>query len=168
MDTMETTKIVAGLCGALLIFLGIRFFAEPLYHTASYGDELAYALPIEEDSPEEVVEAEPIDFTALVAAADPAAGEKDFRKCSACHKVDAGAHGTGPSLHAVIGRAVGGIDGFNYSSAMAGFGGEWTPEELAQFLQNPRGYMPGTKMSFSGYKDPEDAANMVAYLQSLN
>ncbi|MEM9049826.1 MAG: cytochrome c family protein [Pseudomonadota bacterium] len=169
MNTMEITKIVAGLCGSLLIFLVAQFFiSEPLYQTSGHGDELAYSFEIEEgtNAPEE--EEEVIDYVALLAAADPGAGEKDFRKCSACHKVDANAHGVGPSLHAIVGRAVGAIDGFNYSGAMAGFGGEWTPERLAEFLHNPKGYIAGTKMSFAGYRDPADAANMVAYLETLN
>lgn len=172
MDTMEITKIVAGICGSLLVFLGVKFFvAEPLYETGGHGhQELAYALEIEDD--EATAEAEPeeeevIDYAELVAAADPDAGESDFRKCQACHQIEPGQHGVGPSLHAVLGREVGGIGDYTYSAAMASVEGEWSAERLAEFLHQPKEYVPGTKMAFAGYRDPADAADMAAYLATL-
>ncbi|RMH50671.1 MAG: cytochrome c family protein [Alphaproteobacteria bacterium] len=169
MDTMETTKIVAGICGALLVFLGVKYFiAEPLYRSGEHGEtQLAWSLELPEQAPAPAEEKAPVDFAALIAAADPAKGEAEFRKCATCHKTEAGANATGPTLHAVVGRPVGSVPGFNYSSAMAGHGGEWTPEALAQFLMNPKKYVPGTKMSFAGFKKPEEAAAMVAYLATL-
>jgi cytochrome c len=166
MDTMETTKIVAALCAALLFFLGVRYFvAEPIFR--GHDDRpAAFVLAVEETAPA-AEEAAAIDFAALVAAADAAAGEKNFGKCKACHSLEAGDDGTGPSLYAIVGKAVGTQPEFGYSEAMAGLGGEWTPERLAEFLHSPKAFAKGTKMTFPGFKDPADAANMVAFLATV-
>jgi len=104
-------------------------------------------------------------------AADPAlieAGAAVFKKCQACHKVGAGAkNATGPVLNGVVGRVAGSAEGFRYSKPMqaAGEGGlVWTADALTAFLANPKGYMAGTKMSFTGLKTPEDIAAVIAYL----
>ena len=44
----------------------------------------------------------------------------------------------------------------------------WTPDELNAFLENPKGYAPGTKMAYRGMNDIEDRANLIAYLDSLD
>ncbi len=108
-------------------------------------------------------------------ASDPdpalvAAGEAVFRKCSACHQVGEGAtNRVGPHLNGVFGRTAGSVEGFRYSDAMraAGEAGlAWTQDEMAAFLADPRGYMPGTKMSFAGLRNGDDVAAVNAYLQS--
>ena len=103
---------------------------------------------------------------AAKAAADAAAGEKVFGKCKACHKVD-GANGTGPHLNGVVNRARGGVEGFGYSDGMKSVTDPWSPEALNAFLENPKGYVPGTKMSFAGLAKVEDRANVIAYLATL-
>jgi len=95
---------------------------------------------------------------------DPAAGEKVFNQCKACHTVEAGKNRVGPSLHGVVGRKAGTVEGFNYSPAMKGYGQEWTPENLDKYLADPKGTIPGNKMAFAGLKKPEDRANVIAYL----
>ena len=103
-------------------------------------------------------------MAALLAAADAAAGEKVFAKCKACHKLDGG-NGTGPHLDGVVNRAKASVEGFSYSDALTGMAGDsWTPENLYAFLENPKGYAPGTKMSFAGLPKSEDRANVIAYL----
>jgi cytochrome c len=105
------------------------------------------------------------------AGADPAliaAGEKVFKKCKACHQVGDGAKNrSGPQLNALMGRAIGGVDGFKYSKTMGSMGGEWNAETLAAFLADPRGYVKGTKMSFAGLKKDEDIAAVTAYLSTF-
>lgn len=115
-------------------------------------------------------------MTALAAPAlaegDAANGEKVFKKCAACHAVTADAKAkAGPNLHDVVGRKSGSMPDFKYSAPMValGAGGQlWTPEEIALFVENPKKYLAGTKMSFAGLKKPEDRADLVAYLVSLN
>ena len=102
-----------------------------------------------------------------LAGASAEAGESQFRQCQACHTIDAGgANRVGPNLYGVVGGPVGAAEGFNYSPALADAGGDWTPERLDAFLENPREAMPGTRMSYRGIKDPQDRANMIAYLNS--
>jgi len=54
-----------------------------------------------------------------------------------------------------------------YSATLADMGGAWTPENLNGFLENPSGYAPGTSMSYSGMRDAEDRANLIAYLATF-
>ncbi|MCB2130362.1 MAG: cytochrome c family protein [Rhodobacteraceae bacterium] len=170
-DTMTITKAGGALCGAFLIFLLGKMAAESLYHTGAGGhggEEAAQAYTIDTGASEAnsaTADAGP-DFATLFAAADAGAGEKVFGKCKACHKVD-GTNGTGPHLDGVFDRAVASVAGFGYSDAMAGHGGNWDGETLFHFLENPKGFIPGTKMSFAGLKKPEDRANVIAYLKSL-
>lgn len=174
-DTMTLTKIVGAGCGALLVFLLGGWAAETLYHTpevhAEEGEEVhqAYVIPVEEGgSGEEVVEEGP-PFVEVFAAADPAAGEGEFRPCSACHALEAGDNRTGPYLYGVVGRAVQAADGYtDYSGALIEVAEVWTPEELNGFLADPGGYAPGTSMNFNGIREVEDRANLIAYLDSLD
>lgn len=108
------------------------------------------------------------------AEADPAliaAGERVFKKCAACHKVGDGAkNGTGPVLNGIVGHPAGGVDGFKYSKpmqAMAEAGLVWDEVSLHAFLENPKRFIQGTKMSFVGLKSAEDRAAVIAYLSSL-
>ena len=108
------------------------------------------------------------------AASDPLlseAGQSAFRQCSSCHQVGKNASNrTGPELNGLLGRSIGAVDGFRYSSVMsdAGEAGDtWTAEALDAFLTDPRGTMPGTKMAFRGVRNPEDISAIIAYIQSV-
>ncbi len=122
---------------------------------------------VTETASEETVvdEAEPALDPELVAA-----GEGVFRACRACHAVGANArNGTGPHLNNIMGRPIGGIEGFRYSNAFvdaAAEGRVWTEDELAAFIADPRGTFRGTKMAFRGLGSDEEIAAVIAYLQS--
>ncbi len=173
-DTMTMTKAVAGVCGALLVFLLGNWVATSLYamgggHGGGHGEEaeLAQAYTIETGASggeSSGGEAATVDVAAILAAGDAAAGEKVFGKCKACHKLD-GTNGTGPHLDGVVNRAKASVEGFSYSETLKGMAGDsWTPENLFAFLENPKGYAPGTKMAFAGLPKPEDRANLIAFL----
>ncbi len=101
------------------------------------------------------------------AAGDAATGEKLFkRNCAACHTTDAGKHRVGPSLAGVAGRTAGTADGYRYSSAMAGYGVVWDAATLDTYLVDPRGTVPGTKMTFRGLKERQDRENVITYLET--
>ena len=171
LDTMTFTKAVGGLCGALLIFLLGKWAAEELYHVGGgHGHEVAaYVIDTGEDDAAAAEEEAPADFGALLAAADAGKGEKVFGKCRACHKIEDGANGTGPHLYGIVGRAIGGVDSFgSYSGALNEVAEVWTAENLDGFLENPRGWAPGTSMGYAGLKKPEDRANLIAWLDSLD
>ncbi len=165
LDTMTFTKAAGGLFGALLIFLLGSWAAEELYHVEAYGEQ-AYVIDTGE-AEAEVAEVEEVDFATVLAAAEPDKGARLFRQCSACHKLEAGANGTGPYLYGIVGRAKAAADGFNYSDTLASMGGDWTPENLSGFLESPRDYAPGTSMSYSGMRKVEDRANLIAYLATI-
>lgn len=111
---------------------------------------------------------EPSPFAPLLAAADADNGKKVFRKCRACHKIEEGKNGVGPSLWGVVGRAAGSMEGYKYSSAMAAKGGEWTLSELDGFLANPKEWVPGTKMGYAGLKDAQDRIDVITYLNEAD
>jgi cytochrome c len=115
---------------------------------------------------EEGAEAGP-DLGTLLAAADPAAGQKVFAKCSSCHTIDqGGANGIGPNLYGTVGEPIGmGKAGFAFSGALSGHGGNWTYENLFDWLKSPSAFAAGTKMTFAGLSSPEDRANVIAYLK---
>ena len=173
-DTMTLTKIVGGVCGALLIFLFGNWAASSIYGLGEVsheeGAELAYSVAGAEGEGEaatgDAAAADPA-YTEVAATADAAAGEKVFGKCKSCHKID-GKDATGPHLNGVIGRNHGAVAGFKYSDAMAAKSAEtWTPELVYEFLKSPKTAIPGTKMSFAGLPKPEDRANVIAYLATL-
>lgn len=102
---------------------------------------------------------------------DPELGEKVYAKCKGCHQIGAGAENKiGPHLNALFGRKAAGLEGFRYSKSFerAGANGlEWHAETLDAFLENPRSYASGTRMSFRGLKDREDRLNLIAYLRTF-
>ena len=111
---------------------------------------------------------------AAVSAFDPElaeAGEKVFKKCQACHQVGEGAKNrTGPLLNGVVGREAGAVEKFRYSKAMQKAAAEgliWTQETLGWYLESPRKYMKGTKMSFKGLRDDDDRASVIEYLKQF-
>ncbi|UVO55871.1 cytochrome c family protein [Sphingomonas sp. SUN039] len=98
---------------------------------------------------------------------DAAAGEKVFLNCKTCHSSEAGKNMVGPSLHSIQGRHSGEIPGFSYSAANKASGIVWSDEKLFQYLENPQRVIPGTKMTYTGVKDPQQRANLIAYLNTL-
>lgn len=100
------------------------------------------------------------------AEGDVAAGEKVFKKCRACHKVEEGKNSpVGPNLHGLFGRAAGTGDFKRYSKAMKESGVTWNEETIAAYLRDPKGYIPKNKMAFPGLKKDKDVDNVIAYLK---
>ena len=101
-------------------------------------------------------------------AADPAAGEKAYAVCKACHRVGEGAKNTiGPTLNGVAGRPAASVEGFAYSEAMKNAGITWDEAALTEYLKNPKAKVPGTKMAFAGVKDDTKVADIIAYLKQF-
>ncbi len=170
-NTMTVTKAVGATCAALLVLLLGGMAARSLYNVGGGEEEgqvAGYVILVEEDEEAVVEVVEEVPFAEILAAADPADGQGLWRSCAACHVVDPGVNRTGPTLFGVVGRDIGAAEGFGYSDTLASLQGNWTPEALNGFLENPRGYAPGTTMSFSGFRDVEDRAAMIAYLDSLD
>lgn len=107
---------------------------------------------------------QPIEF--YLAKADPAKGAQTFQKCQACHNADkGGANQIGPNLWGIIGAPIGqDRNGFAFSDALSKIGGTWNWDSLSHWLSSPKAMAPGTKMTFAGLSDPQERANVIAYL----
>lgn len=107
----------------------------------------------------------PIEF--YLASADVAKGESVFNKCTACHNATkGGANQLGPNLWDVMGEPVGKGKGFAFSPALAEKGGNWDWNSLSAWLKSPKAFAPGTKMTFAGISNPQDRANVIAFLNT--
>lgn len=108
------------------------------------------------------------DIAPLLAKASAENGKTTFSKCKSCHVVEQGKTSTvGPNLWGVVNRAKGSYEGYPYSAAMKGMGGNWTFADISAFLANPRANVAGTKMAFAGLEAPSDRADVIAYLATL-
>ena len=101
-------------------------------------------------------------------AADPGNGEAQARLCRACHTFERdGVNMLGPGLYGFFGNTVGTIEGFGYSNALLAADFVWTPRALDAWLQRPASFLPGNMMAFGGIRDPEDRADLIAYLLAV-
>jgi cytochrome c len=100
-------------------------------------------------------------------AAAAATAPTTFNQCKACHSVERGKHGIGPSLAGVFGDKAGDVPGFEFSDAMKGSGLTWNAATLDRYLENPRGVVPGTTMAFAGIKDAAKRKEVVDYIKTL-
>jgi cytochrome c len=111
-------------------------------------------------------EAAPVAYASLTG--DAAKGETLYAQCRACHMLEAGKNGVGPSLHGIIGRPAGQVPGYVYTPANKNSGLTWDEETLFAYLADPRKIVPGTKMAYAGMKDAQSRADVIAYLKTAS
>ena len=169
---IETNKIAGAVFGTLLFVVGVNVASGVVFSPRKAGDA-GYALPVPQEEPaggagaSAQAAAEPLPV--LLASADVNKGQSAARKCAACHSFEKGGpNKVGPNLYGVLGGPKAHLPTFNYSAALKGKGGEWSYEELNQFLLNPKGYIPGTIMAFAGVPAANERADIIAYIRSLN
>ena len=174
-SSLESNKIAAAVLTAGVVAMLSGFVAELLYHPQVELAENAYVVAAadgtESDSAAPVEEAPALEPIApLLAAADVAAGENVAKKCTACHSFDdGGPNKVGPNLYDIVNRQIGSHAGYAYSEVLAGMSDDvWSYENLNAFLANPRGWAPGTKMSYAGLKKVGDRADIVAWMRTLS
>jgi cytochrome c len=108
-------------------------------------------------------------FTPAARAQDAAAGEKVFAQCRACHQVGPTARNlVGPKLNGLFGRKAGSVEGYNYSEANKNSGITWDEATFAEYIKDPRGKVPGTKMVYAGLKDEKRVKDLTAYLKQFD
>ena len=167
-DTMILTKIAGAFCMSLLVLVLGGWIADKIYSPAHHGEDHKIAWIEIDAGPSDVIAVEegPA-LEDLLAMADLTKGQKTFKKCGACHKLETGKNGVGPHLYGVVGREVSSIEGFKYSGSLIAVANIWSPENLNGFLEKPSKYAPGTKMSFNGIRKAQDRANLIAYLETI-
>lgn len=102
-------------------------------------------------------------------AGDPKAGAQVFKKCMACHAVGEGAKNkVGPELNGLFGRPAGSVPDYNYTDANKNSGIVWEPDVFAEYIKNPRSFIPGTSMAFAGLKRDKEIEDITAYLAQFN
>ena len=170
MNSFEFNKMAGAVLSAMLLVMVIGLVTDGIFH-AEVPEQPAYFVELPDTGDTATAEAEVEQgptLAELLALGDVGRGERAFRKCQACHTVEQGGrNGTGPNLYNVVGRALAGGDGFNYSSALVAHGGNWNYEALDTFLANPRQAIPGNKMSFAGLRRPGERADVIAYLRQF-
>lgn len=93
-------------------------------------------------------------------------GRRVFARCRSCHTLtEGGPNMTGPNLYGVFGRQAGGHPDYNYSTAVKQADFTWNAERLDYWLENPRTFLKGTKMSFAGIPDATDRRDVIAFLK---
>ena len=168
MDSFELNKIIAAVLMVALLVIGIGKLSNVIFHveqpkTPGYVVDVEQAVTASTTSSETTEEK--FDIASFIAMGDLATGEKVFKKCAACHSiVKGGKNNIGPALYNVVGRQIGVVNDYKYSKALAGYGKEWTFEELNGYLIKPAKWIKGTKMAFAGLRKEKDRASVIKYL----
>ena len=158
-NTIAGWVLFAGIIG-----LGASIVASEAFHSER-PEKMAYPIEGVAASADEggAAAEQPIEF--YLAKADPAKGAEIFKKCAACHNADKGGpNQLGPNLWDVLGEPIGQGKGFAFSPALSGHGGNWNWDSLSQWLTSPKAFASGTKMTFAGISNPQDRANVIAFL----
>ncbi len=171
MDSLESNKLYAAVLTAGILFSVAGIIGGIAVHPQRLDKTVLKIQGVAEtgsSAPEAPKPLAPIG--ALLAKADPAAGDADTKKyCVSCHNFAEGAGAKiGPDLYGVVGRPVASAAGFDYSSAIKKHSGPWTFAELNEWLYSPRAYAPGTKMSFAGIENDKARGDVIAYLRTLS
>ena len=160
----RSNKIAGWVLAGGIVALGLSIVSGMYFHGEAPEKE-GFAVAAEAGGEAGAAAAVPI--ATLLATADVAKGEAVFKKCAACHTVaQGGPNGIGPNLWAALGKPHGHVAGFSYSDALKSVPGNWDFEGMDKWLANPKKYAPGTKMTFAGLGNPEERANLIAYLNS--
>lgn len=182
MGELGLNKIFGALLAVALAVMGLREVSSIVFGGGHHGDHHyenlnewaeasfhGYRIELADTGGGEVIE-EIYDLGLLLASADAAKGERSFKaKCASCHTIEqGGANGTGPNLYDVIGAPKQHLAGFAYSGALANVGGDWSYENMDNWLRAPSSYARGTSMGFAGLNRDDERANVIAYLASYS
>ena len=174
MDSFEINKIIASILLVALLIIGISKISNIIFKVDKL-DSSAYKVELPDDgakqiSDEKTMKADDkVDISALMALGDIAHGEKVFKKCSACHSIEAGGgNKIGPALYNVVGRKIAALEDYKYSKALVEYQKNWSFEELNGFLIKPQKWIKGTKMAYAGLRKEKDRASVILYLNKYS
>jgi len=166
MDSFEINKIIAAILVTVLLVLGLGKISDVIFQVEK-PDIAGYKVEVNLDgaTTSQASSDSQLDISALLALGSVEDGEKVFKKCAACHSINAnGKNKIGPKLWNVMFRPVGSVTDYKYSQALTSYGKEWSWEEMNGFLIKPATWIKGNKMGFAGLKKEEDRASVILYL----
>ena len=174
MDSFEINKIIASILLVALLIIGISKISNIIFKVDKL-DSSAYKVELPDDGAKQISEEntmkadDKVDISALMALGDIAHGEKVFKKCSACHSIEAGGgNKIGPALYNVVGRKIAAVEDYKYSKALVEYKKNWSIEELNGFLIKPQKWIKGTKMAYAGLRKEKDRASVILYLNKYS
>ena len=152
--------------GAGIVFLGAWLVTGEMFHSER-PEKMGYPIAGVEQEGEGKAEAEqPIAH--YLQTADATRGQQQFARCQSCHTIEQGQpNQQGPNLYGRMGSRIASVAGFSYSAALQAKAGEtWTWDNMSAWIHSPRRFADGTKMSYPGMSDPQDRADLLAFLNS--
>lgn len=169
-DKLTWYAIISAFWLAFLAILGVNLAGGLIMPEKQTVETFGYPVEV----PEEAVaaaagpaEAQRPNIIPMIATASLEDGTAAFRKCVSCHAITADAKPmTGPNLHNIVGREIGGAGGFKYSESLVAIGGAWTYEKLDDYLENPKRLAPKGTMSFAGLKRADERAAAIKFLMA--
>ena len=174
MDSFEINKIIASILLVALLIIGISKLSNIIFKVDKL-DSSAYKVELPNIDSNKVNEEntikveDKVDISALMALGDLTHGEKVFKKCSACHSIEAGGgNKIGPALYNVVGRKIAAVQDYKYSKALVEYKKNWSFEELNGFLIKPQKWIKGTKMAYAGLRKEKDRASVILYLNKYS
>lgn len=149
--------------GAGIVFLGAWLVTGEIFHSGR-PETMGFPIAGVEQESEGGEAEQPIAH--YLQTADAGRGERQFAKCTACHTINqGGANGLGPNLWGRMGAAIAAVPGYSYSAALQGKAGQpWSWDAMSQWIQSPRRFAEGTKMTFAGIADPQARADLLVYM----
>ena len=174
MDSFEINKIIASILLVALLLIGIGKISNIVFKVDKL-ESSAYKVEIPDNNAKKISEEisskaeDKVDISALMALGNVTHGEKVFKKCSACHSIEAGGgNKIGPALYNVVGRKIAAVQDYKYSKALVEYKKNWSFEELNGFLIKPQKWIKGTKMAYAGLRKEKDRASVILYLNKYS